>query len=178
MGACLGKSSSSSSSSSSSNSNSSSSSNSNKHNRSIVLSIKDTVEYVPKVSKCTVIKVYDGDTITVASKIPGDNTLYRFNVRFRGIDAPEMKPTNPISISGQEEKEVACMARDFLSGKVMNQKVELRNIGNEKFGRILADVFCNGQNMSDCMLAQRLAIPYGGTEPKSWKKFHSDGSLV
>ncbi len=36
-----------------------------------------TVPFIPPVEKCHVIKVYDGDTITVAANLPFDKTLYR-----------------------------------------------------------------------------------------------------
>ncbi len=141
-----------------------------------IITIEDTTEYVPQLGKCVVVKVYDGDTITVASKIPGDNTLYRFNIRFRGIDAPEIKPTN-MGPTGKEEKEVAYVARDFLHNKIMNKIVKLENVGNEKYGRLLADVYCDGDDLAKCLLKERLAVPYGSSGPKSWAKYYSAGKL-
>jgi hypothetical protein len=39
---------------------------------------KDTVVFVPPITGGIVIKVYDGDTITIASKLPYDESkLYR-----------------------------------------------------------------------------------------------------
>lgn len=53
---------------------------------------EDTVEFKFPVPSGKVIKVYDGDTITIASKMPYDNSpLYRFHVRLNGIDTPEIK---------------------------------------------------------------------------------------
>ena len=59
----------------------------------------DTVEYssctpfVVNITTGRVVKVYDGDTITVATNVINDNvsdTFYRFSVRIRGIDCPEI----------------------------------------------------------------------------------------
>lgn len=51
----------------------------------------DTIPFVPPITSGKVIKVYDGDTITIASKLPYDHSpIYRFSVRLLGIDSPEM----------------------------------------------------------------------------------------
>jgi endonuclease YncB( thermonuclease family) len=53
---------------------------------------EDTIPFKPPITGGRVIKVYDGDTITVASKLPyRKSPLYRWSVRIRGIDCPEMK---------------------------------------------------------------------------------------
>ena len=53
---------------------------------------KDTIPFIPPISGGVVIKVYDGDTITIASKLPYKKSpLYRFSVRLNGIDSPEIK---------------------------------------------------------------------------------------
>ena len=57
---------------------------------------KNTKPFVPPLTGGRVIKVYDGDTITVANYMPFPNSpLYRFSVRLRGIDCPEIKTKNP-----------------------------------------------------------------------------------
>ena len=53
---------------------------------------RDTTAFVPPISGGRVIKVYDGDTITIANYMPYANSpLYRFSVRINGIDCPEIK---------------------------------------------------------------------------------------
>ena len=53
--------------------------------------------FIPKITYGKVIKVYDGDTITIACRIYNGYSLvespelYRFPVRLNGIDSPEMK---------------------------------------------------------------------------------------
>uniref|UniRef100_A0A6C0IRR9 TNase-like domain-containing protein n=1 Tax=viral metagenome TaxID=1070528 RepID=A0A6C0IRR9_9ZZZZ len=121
---------------------------------------EDTIPFVPPVTTGVVIKVYDGDTITIASKLPYNGSpLYRFSVRLNGIDAPEIRAKIT------EEKKLAIIARDTLSNQIMGKTISLENIAVEKYGRILADVIIDGQNMSEYMLEQKLAVKYdGGTK--------------
>jgi endonuclease YncB( thermonuclease family) len=125
-------------------------------------------KFVPPISYGKVVKVYDGDTITVAT--PLDYTrapIYHFSVRLRGIDSPEIRGKT------EEEKQAALVARNALSAKVLNQMVFLQNIDTEKYGRLLADVFLEGepkQSISEWMLEHQYAIKYtGGTKAP----FHS-----
>ena len=130
-----------------------------------------TKPFVPPVDGGRVIKVYDGDTITIASKIPiKDSPLYRFSVRLNGIDTPEIKGSDEI------EKRVALMARDALSDKILYKDVKLINVQTEKYGRLLAEVVFGGQNMNEWMITQRFAVKYdGGTKksPDNWEVYHS-----
>ena len=53
---------------------------------------EDTVEFTFPIKGGRVIKVYDADTITIASKLPyNDSPMYRLSVRLNGIDTPEIK---------------------------------------------------------------------------------------
>ena len=121
-----------------------------------------TEKFVPPISYGKVVKVYDGDTITVAT--PLDNTrapIYHFSVRLRGIDSPEIRGSTP------EEKAAAMKARDALSAKILNQMVFLQNIDTEKYGRVLADVFLEEpqsprQSISEWMLENHYAVGYDG----------------
>ena len=57
--------------------------------------MKETKIFIPPVSIAKVIKVYDGDTITVASRLPftdeRKDIIWRFSVRLNGIDCPEIR---------------------------------------------------------------------------------------
>ena len=134
---------------------------------------KDTTLFIPPIQGGQVIKVYDGDTITIVAKMPyADSPLYRFPVRFRGIDSPEI---NGIT---EDEKLCAIQARDALSQLILNKYVTLNNTGNEKYGRLLADVYLENLHINEWLLKERYAVPYdGGTKrsPKSWTKFRITG---
>ena len=41
------------------------------------ITYKDTIIFKPAITSGKVIKVYDGDTITIATKMPYDNTVMK-----------------------------------------------------------------------------------------------------
>jgi len=129
---------------------------------------KDTVVFIPPITHGKVIKVYDGDTITIASRLAckdKDSPIYRFRVRFAGIDSPEIK--------GDSEKEcaLAIKSRDALHSLIFGKIVELKNNGTEKYGRLLADVYLNNIHVNQWMLDKKLAVKYNGgkkNRPPDW----------
>lgn len=135
---------------------------------------KDTIPFIPPVKSGVCIKVYDGDTITIASKMPWEGSpLFRFSVRLNGIDTPEIKGGS----GGDTEKRIAVKARDALHAKIINKEITLTNVTTEKYGRLLAEVHCDGVNYNNWMIEQRYAVVYdGGTKksPVNWEKFHSN----
>ena len=140
-----------------------------------VIRLEDTIKFVPNIKKCTVISVYDGDTITIASKLPYRNSpIYRWSLRIYGIDCPEMKSRN------NTEKNIAQIAQKKLEDLILNKTVKLKNIKYDKYGRLLSDVYYNNKSISDMLLTERLAIPYFGKKkepPFCWKKYYESGEL-
>ena len=136
------------------------------------ITYKDTIPFIPPITEGKVVKVYDGDTITIATKLSYENSpYYRFSVRLKGIDCPEMKTKN------KDEKECATIARDFLREILMNKMVILKEIELEKYGRILADVYLNEQNISLLLCEKKLAVKYdGGTKqsPDNWMEYYKE----
>lgn len=139
---------------------------------------EDTVEFTFPINGGRVIKVYDADTITIASKLPYDESpIYRLSVRLNGIDTPEIKGKG----ISEEEKEAAKAARDFISNLVLNKFVRLENIESEKYGRILADVYLGDIHLNEILLKERYAVKYdGGTKikPRSWLKYKLTGEIL
>jgi endonuclease YncB( thermonuclease family) len=127
---------------------------------------ENTVPFVPPVNVGKVIKVYDGDTITIISKLPyTEGPIYRFLVRLNGIDSPEIKGHTV------NEKELARHSRDALSNLILGKIVTLKNISTEKYGRILADVYMGDLCINDWMLTNKYAVKYDGrtkNRPDEW----------
>jgi endonuclease YncB( thermonuclease family) len=136
------------------------------------LSIKweNTKAFVPPIQCGLVIKVYDGDTMTIATRLPyQDSTLYRFSIRLNGIDCPEIKGRN------DDESHCAILARNILSDLVLHKFVTLKNISLEKYGRILADVYIDDLHVNNYMIQQRVAVPYNGktkSSPSNWMEYY------
>lgn len=67
-----------------------------KYLKTVEFETKTVKAYIPEIYYGKVIKVYDGDTITIVTQLyNGDVTpkteLSKFNVRILGIDTPELK---------------------------------------------------------------------------------------
>lgn len=138
---------------------------------------EDTVEFTFPITGGRVIKVYDADTITIASKLPyNESPMYRLSVRLNGIDTPEMKGKGVT----EEEKESARLARDFVANLVLNKYVRLENIASEKYGRILADVYIGDIHLNELLVKEQYAVKYyGGTKikPTSWLMYKLTGQI-
>ena len=131
---------------------------------------KETEIFKPDLRTGYVIKVYDGDTITIASKLNKNSPIYRWSIRILGIDCPEIKGKN------KNEKKVAIIARDTLSNLILHNKVDLKNISYDKYGRILCNVYYKKILISDWLLEKKLAVTYdGGTKksPDCWLKYYT-----
>jgi endonuclease YncB( thermonuclease family) len=128
-----------------------------------------------------VVDVYDGDTFTLASRLPGQQTVYQFQVRVAHVDCPEMRTKDPM------EKEVALKAKAFVQRLVLHQWVRLRNVRYDKYGRLLAEVWLMATDhpateavvsLHSLLLRERLAVPYEGDtkcSPTNWKLYHEEG---
>jgi endonuclease YncB( thermonuclease family) len=136
---------------------------------------EDTVKYIPPVFCGKVIKVYDGDTVTIACYVnKNKKVIYRFPVRLAGIDCPEKFSKDEL------EKEVASIAQKKLRDELFGKVITLTNVSTDKYGRILANVMSNGYDMSEFLLNKRLAVPYDGKtrhSPNCWMKYYTTGKF-
>lgn len=128
-----------------------------------------TIPFIPPITQGIVIKVYDGDTITIAAKLPYEKSeLYRFSVRLNGIDAPEIKGKT------EDEKNAAHISQKALEKLILHKNVILKNTNTEKYGRILADVYCGDLHLNQWLLDHKLAVLYNGKTkqiPASWIEY-------
>jgi len=115
------------------------------------LTYETTVPFIPPVQSGRVLKVYDGDTITLGAYVYGK--AYRFSVRLLGIDTPEMKGPH---------KDKAIKARDELHDFIFHKDALLRNVTLEKYGRLLADVYVDGIHVNAWMKTKGHAVDYFG----------------
>ena len=121
------------------------------------ITYKETEIFIPQIRFAKVIKVYDGDTITVAAKLPFyESPIYRFSVRLRSIDSPEIKGLS------EKECQLAIESRDALDTLIFGKIIELRHNGKEKYGRLLADVYYNDIHVNKWMVDNGYAVKYDG----------------
>jgi micrococcal nuclease len=153
---------------------------------------KNTHPFIPDITEGLVIKCYDGDTITIATIIPGSDDPCRFSVRLSGLDTPELRTHD------KDEKECGYVVRNFVHSLVFNKIVRLSDISFDYYGRILARVFFQAETtdetkdkiteettdetkdeitdescLNDILLEKRYAVPYNGkTKPiVDWKRY-------
>jgi endonuclease YncB( thermonuclease family) len=118
---------------------------------------KESVKFVPPITEGDVIHVYDGDTITIVSKLPYDaSPLYRFLVRLAGVDCAEIKGKT------EKEQKLAQEAKTALQKLILNKVVVLKNLKTEKYGRVLADVYLGDLHVNQWLLDNKYAAPYSG----------------
>ena len=128
------------------------------------INITEVKPFIPPITSGFVVKVYDGDTITIISKLPyKESSLYKFSVRLNGIDCPEIKGET------LKEKQCAQLAKEELSKLILNKNVILKDLKTEKYGRILAEVYLDDLHLNQYMLDKKLAVKYdGGTKIKAF----------
>ncbi len=121
----------------------------------VELSTRDVVEYSvvsPHVQilddfRAEVVKVHDGDTVTLRA----DFRDFDFPLRFAHIDAPELNAGGGL-------------ARDWLSERLLGKVVDVfvdRDNRVGKFGRLIGEVFVDGLNVGFEMLRLGLVFPFG-----------------
>ena len=93
------------------------------------------------------IKIVDGDTIHIN----------KIKYRFHGMDAPEMKQT-----CKQNNQQIKCgvLARDALVKKIGNQNVRCKKITIDRYKRIIAECFVNGDSLSKHLVRNGYAFAY------------------
>lgn len=105
-----------------------------------------------------VVKVYDGDTVTVVLYV-GENP-YKFRVRLEGIDTAEIKSKNPM------EKKVALETKTVTTDFIGDDGIIwLTCNGKGKFGRILGKIFQSKDSnlcLNDFLITKGLAYSYNG----------------
>lgn len=102
-----------------------------------------------------VTKVFDGDTVQVTG------LDLKFKVRLVGIDSPE------IGYDGRPSQPYSQKAKKFLAGLLENKKVTLKTYGTGGYGRQLAEIFLDGENINLKMIEAGLAEVYQGRRPKA-----------
>lgn len=112
--------------------------------------------------EATVLRVVDGDTISVRAHIWLGLEMETI-VRFAGIDAPELHG------HCEAEVDLAQKAKAYVEGRVASGQVQLRDIVRDKYGgRVLARVQASGADLSQDLLAAGLAHQYRGGRRLSW----------
>ena len=94
---------------------------------------KSTIASLPKVF---IKNCYDGDTCT---------TFKGESIRLACIDTPELKGKNADPIPAKS-------AKNFLNSLVANQKVSIKRITSDRYGRTVAELFKDEENIQELIV--------------------------
>ena len=103
--------------------------------------------------RAKVIKVYDGDTVTVDIELGFNIVLHKQKIRLIGINTPEVR--------GPEKNE-GIIARDALRKRILNKKVILKTYKDKKgkYGRWLGEIWIDDESINDWLLTEGYAVEY------------------
>lgn len=109
--------------------------------------------------KAFVRKVYDGDTITVDIDLGFDVILKAQKIRLSRINAPELRGEN---------RPAGLKSRDALRSRIGNKWVMIKTEKDKKgkYGRWLADIFLEKENINDWLMTEGFASEYGKKDGK------------
>lgn len=107
--------------------------------------------------KCKVVKVYDGDTITIIFKNRGQYEKHK--LRLFGIDTPELKPLLK-NKNREEEIQKAIIARDKLKELILDKIIDVEFTKEEKYGRLLGTIYKNKININQWMIDNKYGVSY------------------
>ena len=112
-----------------------------------------------------VTKVYDADTITADIDLGFHTWRLNEKLRLYGINAPEIRSNANKKITS-EEKQRGLAARDALRNRILNKPITLctikannkrREDKRGKYGRYLAKIYIDGENINDWLVAKGFA---------------------
>ena len=118
--------------------------------------------------KCKVKRVVDGHTVDVILDL-GFNVHHACRVRLYGIDTPESRTRD------KDEKVRGLLAKQFLKDSITKKKVVLKTKLRDsrgKFGRVLAEVWVNEQNVNEDMVKKGYGVAYHGQNKEEVEKEH------
>ena len=104
-----------------------------------------------------IVEVYDGDTFKI--DLPSQHPLFGddISVRVAGIDTPELKG------SSDEVKALAYKAKNRTQELLSDAKtIELKNPQRDKYFRVLAEVWIDGESLGEKLKSEGLAKEYDG----------------
>ena len=94
--------------------------------------------YAGQYKYCRLDNIYDGDTADIY--FFDESRIVRRPFRFYGYDSAEMKPLKKL-VNREEIKAQAVSDKQFLSSLITNQKLVVKFMENEKYGRMMGEIW-------------------------------------
>jgi endonuclease YncB( thermonuclease family) len=102
-----------------------------------------------------IVDVYDGDTFFAIFEMP-HQPICMHKIRLKKVDTPELNSNNP----NKQIKSHQC--KNMMKAMLLDKIVQLRLVGTDHFGRMIADVSINGMDVVEPLLQTKCAkiLPY------------------
>ena len=115
-------------------------------------------------AKC--VDVYDGDTVTLMLYI--HKHPYKIKCRLDGIDTAELKSNN------EREVQVAILAKELVSEKILGKTVKVHCGKWDKFGRLLGTIKLKKEKttLNQLLLDEKLAYKYRGNKKLAFELWY------
>ena len=123
----------------------------NEKNISIEIPDDSTIQYRTfenSILNCKVIEVYDGDTVTIITRLHETEPYAKYKLRLYGIDAPEMKPKKIIP---NRELHIKC-------AKIVKEYVI----------SLCRDIIIDGEMLSQILINKGYVKKYSGDAKKEF----------
>ena len=107
--------------------------------------------------KATVVRVVDGDTVDLEIDL-GMNVFVKERIRLARINTPETYGVKKDS----EEYKAGMKAKKRLEELVLGKEIALETVKDKKgkYGRLLAEIFLDKENINQLLLSEGHAIVY------------------
>ena len=120
------------------------------------------------ITKCKVVKVYDGDTNTIVFYYK--NAPIKVNLRMFGYDTPEIKLCKS-NENAELHKEAGLHVRNIVTKKLLGKIFWIKFYKEEKYGRCLGELYENGEKLDENLSINKWVIANGyGKEYTGGKK--------
>jgi endonuclease YncB( thermonuclease family) len=121
------------------------------------------------VDRATITEVYDGDTVFLDVPQWPAFAGKHIGVRIEGMDTPERHSHCADPLAKEKEEALSDKARTALLALLdSGEPIELRDMGRDKYFRILAQVWVGDTNVSDVLISKGLAVSYHGEKKAGW----------
>lgn len=128
------------------------------------------------ITKCKVVNVYDGDTVTIVFYY--GNSPLKVKFRLYGFDTPEVKLYKSKE-NGELHKKAGLYVKDKLQDKILNKIFWVKFHEEEKYGRTMGELFeiadkdnftGKEQSINNWIIDKKYGKVYGGGKKEEFTK--------
>ena len=131
----------------------------------ILLSCKSEVIKTNNIISGKVVKVADGDTITILN-----SRNKQIKIRLYGIDAPE------------KAQDFGNVSKEYLANLVAGKNIDIMVIDTDRYGRYVGRINIDGKEVAEEMIKSGLAWLYTSyckiSECKQWKELETQAKAA